>query len=73
MSTARLTWIELVRQVAAEHRVKNVSDEQADFILWECTAFPFAGVDYTRQQIHTYFSRMAVGDLGDDSYWDDGG
>jgi hypothetical protein len=41
-----MTWIELVKEY-----FPNISDEEADFILWEQTAFPMGGFDVVRQQL----------------------
>jgi hypothetical protein len=41
-----MTYIDLVKKHWPE-----VSDEVADMILWEMTAFPFASVEHTEKQI----------------------
>lgn len=40
------TWGDVVREVFPE-----ASDAQAEYLLWERTAFPFADVDHVRQQL----------------------
>lgn len=41
-----MTWIELVKKY-----FPNVSDEEADFILWEKTAFPMGGLKVVEEQL----------------------
>jgi hypothetical protein len=41
-----MTWIELVKEF-----FPNISDEEADFILWEKTAFPMGGLEVVTQQL----------------------
>ena len=42
----RMTWIELVKKY-----FPNISDEEADFILWEKTAFPMGGLEMVEEQL----------------------
>lgn len=41
-----MTWIELVKKY-----FPNASDEEADFILWEKTAFPMGGLKVVEEQL----------------------
>ena len=43
---SELTWIELVKKY-----FPNVEDEEADFILWELTAFPMGGLKVVEEQL----------------------
>lgn len=42
----RTTWLEFARQ-----HWPGISDDDAERILWECTAFPFADVETVKRQI----------------------
>lgn len=55
-----MTWLDLVRKY-----FPDATDEEADYILWEHTAFPFAGIEYIEMQIKKY--RFYIG-----SYYDYG-
>lgn len=41
-----MTWCDLVREY-----IPNATGEEADFILWNCTAFPLAGESAIREQL----------------------
>lgn len=41
-----MTWLELVKKY-----FPDVSDEEADFILWEKTAFPVGGLEVVEKQL----------------------
>lgn len=43
----RLTWLDVVN----EEMDRDVPAEEANFILWNLTAFPFASVETVRRQI----------------------
>ena len=43
------TWRDLVRD-----HIPSATDKEADFILWEHTAFPMADKDYVERQISAY-------------------
>jgi hypothetical protein len=45
-----VTWLELAKEEAAKVGV-ILTDDAADFILWERTAFPMIGPDECRRQI----------------------
>jgi len=47
--TAGKTWRDLVRD-----HIPTATDEEADYILWEHTAFPMADQDYVNRQIESY-------------------
>lgn len=51
-----MTWIELAKEEAARLGVV-ITDEQADFILWEQTAFPLIGPDETRRQVAEFIEK----------------
>lgn len=56
-----MTWLDLVRKY-----FPDATDEYADFILWEFTAFPFAPVWYIEEQIAKYrFYSGSYFDYGD--------
>lgn len=44
-----MTWIDLVRKY-----FPNATDEEADFILWEKTCFPFGNVSQVEKQIKEF-------------------
>jgi hypothetical protein len=50
------TWLGLVRHVADNHQVSDLTDREIDHILWEYTAYPFADADYIERQLHELFS-----------------
>jgi hypothetical protein len=51
-----VTWFDLVHLVAwVNGQGRHISNEEADFILWEYTAFPFADATYIARQLETYF------------------
>lgn len=60
-----MTGIELVNQVAAEHGVTGLSDDDAAHILWEYTGYPSAFVgepeEYFRRQLHEHFLKNRHG------------
>lgn len=41
-----MNWLDLVRKY-----FPGISDEEADFILWERTAYPMAGVETVEEQL----------------------
>lgn len=49
MDCENMTWIDLVRKY-----IPNVTEEQADFILWEKTAFPLASVEVVEKHIQEH-------------------
>lgn len=49
------TWGEWVRWAARRHDQPEPSDRKIDHILWEHTAFPMAGADRIKEQVHGYF------------------
>ena len=49
MDYENMTWIDLVRK-----HIPDVTEEQADFILWEKTAFPLASVEVVEKQIQEH-------------------
>lgn len=56
-----MTWIELVRKYFTD-----ATDEEADYILWEKTAFPFASAEHIEKQIAKF--RFYSGSYFD--YWE---
>lgn len=50
-----ITWQALVYNAGAQYGVRNLTDRDVDFILWERTAFPVCGLDHTVKQIHEFF------------------
>jgi hypothetical protein len=48
-----MTQLELVRQY-----FPRANDLDADFILWEMTAYPVCGLDYTRRQLSELRDRV---------------
>lgn len=46
----RLTWTDVVRQELGE----SVPEAFAGCVLWNETAYPFAGVEYIRRQVRGY-------------------
>ena len=50
------TWADVIREIAAEHGCERPSDDDCNFILLEMTAFPCAGEEHTRGQIHDFFA-----------------
>lgn len=44
-----MTWIDLVKK-----HIPDVTDQQADYILWEETAFPLAGIEIVEKQIQEF-------------------
>lgn len=48
------TWRDLVRD-----HIPTVTDQEADCILWEHTAFPMADKDYVNRQIAKYAEEPA--------------
>ena len=56
-----MTWLDLVRKY-----FPDATDQEADYILWEQTAFPFAGNEYIEMQIKKYrFYSGSYYDYGD--------
>jgi hypothetical protein len=51
-----MTWIELAKEEAARLGV-IITDEIADYILWEETAFPFDGPDQIRRQVAEFIEK----------------
>ena len=51
-------WLDLVRRIWGE-----CSDADADHLLWECTAFPFAGPIHVARQLRK-LKAVAKGDVG---------
>lgn len=51
---ARITWLDLVRQ-----ELGQINGEEAEYILWEETAFPFLGADGIRQQLREFKARSS--------------
>lgn len=51
-----MTWLDLVRAVASSHGALDISDTDADYVLWEYTAFPLASADYVARQLDRYFA-----------------
>lgn len=50
-----MTWLELVRVY-----FPWMSDEEANYLLWECTAFPVAGLDYVVAQLEQHATRGEI-------------
>lgn len=46
----RITWEDVVRQEMG----RDLPPDVAGYILWNETAFPFADVDYIRQQVREF-------------------
>jgi len=44
-----MIWLELVRKY-----FPDATDDEADYILWEFTAFPFAPAEHIEKQIAKY-------------------
>ncbi len=57
-----MTWIDLVRKY-----FPDATDEYADFILWEFTAFPFAPAEHIEMQIAKF--RFYIGSYFDYGDW----
>jgi hypothetical protein len=56
-----MTWLDLVRKY-----FPDATDEEADYILWGQTAFPFAGGKHIEMQIKKYrFYSGSYYDYGD--------
>ena len=51
------TWTEMVRRVSEEYGLGPPSDDEADFVLWEKTAFPFAPPDHVERQVREFMER----------------
>lgn len=49
------TWHGLVRRIAQEYEQPEPTVDDAEFILWERTAFPFAKPDHVERQVRDYF------------------
>jgi len=49
-----VTWLDLVKQRAAAHGVA-LTDTEAEFVLWERTAFPVAGRAEVERQLDEEF------------------
>jgi len=45
----QMIWLELVRKY-----FPDATDDEADYILWEFTAFPFAPAEHIEKQIAKY-------------------
>jgi len=50
LAPANAPWLDLVRKEMGEW----LPDSVAGYILWNETAFPFADVDYVRQQVREF-------------------
>lgn len=50
-----MKWIDIVRKY-----IPDVTDQEADFILWERTAFPVAGVETVELQIKEYANQRGT-------------
>lgn len=50
-----MTWKEHAKSVAAEHG-RAITDEEADWLLWEWTAFPCGGMDIVTAQLRDLFA-----------------
>jgi hypothetical protein len=51
-----MTWLELAKEEAAKLGV-ILTDKQADYILWEETAFPFENPDGIRRQVAEFIEK----------------
>lgn len=49
MEYNNMTWIDLVKK-----HIPNATDRQADYILWEETAFPLVGIETVEKQIQEF-------------------
>ena len=57
------TGLDMVRRVAAECQWEPVpSDEEADYLLWNKTAFPFAPADHLEAQLRDLFTATREAD-----------
>lgn len=56
------TWGDLVRSVAAEYGVTDLSDADVDNVLWEQTPFPLATRDLVEPALHEFFAEVTGGD-----------
>lgn len=54
-----MTWIQMAKSIAEQYGIE-LDNEQADYFLWEETAFPVSGEEITRKQLHEVFSEMAT-------------
>jgi hypothetical protein len=50
-----MKWIDIVRKY-----IPDVTEQEADFILWEKTAFPVAGLETVEQQIKEFAENRGV-------------
>jgi hypothetical protein len=53
-----LTWAEWVRLTAAENGVHGLTDDEIEYVLWERTAWPVAGIGYVRAQLVELFAAL---------------
>lgn len=53
-----VSWQRWVTWCAVEHGHREPTTEEIDFILWERTAFPMAGADHVKKQVHEYFAQL---------------
>lgn len=60
---ASMTWLDLVRMSAAVHHIE-VDDVDADWVLWEHTAFPLADAAYVARQLDEFFAVVAAEQKG---------
>lgn len=54
-----MTWLELAKEEAARLGVV-LTDKQADYILWEETAFPFDVPDAIRRQVAEFIEKHVL-------------
>jgi hypothetical protein len=51
-----ITWGEMVTNLAIAHGIHDLTEKDIDWLLWECTAWPIADVDYVRRQLEELFT-----------------
>jgi hypothetical protein len=47
-----------VRLTAAENGVHGLTDDEIEYVLWERTAWPVAGIGYVRAQLVELFAAL---------------
>lgn len=62
---ARLSWTQLAQLVAVEQKRPIPPPAIADYIIWNFTAFPLAGLSTVIAQLRTYFSTPEMWKFGD--------
>jgi hypothetical protein len=50
-----MTWIDLARERALAYGIDSLSDEDADDVLWNHTAFPFETPEKIADQLDEFF------------------